>query len=64
MTQFDPKTLTACLIGLVAAGSIFAQLKTWHQFREQEHKELLSALIVYLTLAACMGLLVVAVWTH
>jgi hypothetical protein len=63
MIQFDPKILITCLIGLVAAGSIFTQLKTWHRWREQEHKELLSGLIVYLTFAVCIGLLVVAVWT-
>jgi hypothetical protein len=48
---------------MVAAGSIFAQLKTWHRFREQEYKELLTGLIVYLTFAVCIGLLAVAVWT-
>jgi hypothetical protein len=63
MFHFDLKTFTLCLVGFVAAGSVFAQLKTWNRFREQEHKELLTAIIIYMTFAVFIALLVVAVWT-
>jgi uncharacterized membrane protein len=62
--QVDPKTYSVCLIGLVAAGSVYLNLATWNRWRDQEHKELLTAIIVYGTIATMIGLLAVAVWTH
>jgi hypothetical protein len=61
--HFDLKTYVVCLVGLVVAGSVFGQLKTWKRFRDQEYKELLTAIIINLAIAAMIGLLVVAVWT-
>lgn len=57
------KLITFCLIGLVAGGSVFGQLATWKKWRDQEYKELLTAILIYATFATLIGLLVVAVWT-